>query len=87
MTFDDDFLLLNFGHRALRQRCKSMGIDWPPPQTLEVFGFVFNRSRMSSITDEQREGMTHVCRGAEYELWTDAMPPPRLTPEPPKGSA
>jgi hypothetical protein len=28
--------------------------------------FVMVRERFSVITDDQRAGMTHVCRGAEY---------------------
>jgi len=66
MTFDDDYIRLRFdwGHRDLR--CKAAGLDWPPPETIEVLTFRFRRERMSTLTDEQRADMKHVCRGAEY---------------------
>ena len=67
MTFDDDFVVLNFDGGTKRIRCRDLGIDWPPPEKLTVAGFTLTRSRFSSITDEQRADMTHVCRGAEYE--------------------
>jgi len=65
-TFADDFIVLQFDHGVVRQPCKAMGLEWPPPERVEVFGIPFKRERYSSITDEQREGMTNVCRGAEY---------------------
>lgn len=66
MTFADDFVVLVFDHGIVRQPCKSLGLEWPPPERIEMFGFQFKRERYSHITDEQREQMTHVCRGAEY---------------------
>lgn len=66
MTYPDDFLILQFEHGAVRQPCRALGLEWPPPETIEVFGIQMRRERFSSITDEQREQMTHVCRGAEY---------------------
>lgn len=66
MTFDDDFIRVPFwsGHRDFP--CKALKIDWPPPARIGFFGVELERVRMSEITDEQRQGMTHVCRGAEY---------------------
>ena len=66
MTFADDFVALHFEHKTILQPCAAIGLQWPPPEEIEVFGFPFRRERYSSITDEQREQMTHVCRGAEY---------------------
>ena len=66
MTFDDDFLRLVFDHGVKNVTCKSVGIDWPPPPMLDVGGFILLRKSYSQITDEQREGLTHVARGAEY---------------------
>jgi len=68
MTFDDDYIRLVFDHGVKNVSCKAVGIEWPPPLTLDVGGFIMVRSRYSSLTDEQREGMTHICRGAEYLL-------------------
>jgi hypothetical protein len=68
MTFDDDFLQLEFEHGMKRVTCKSAGLDWPPPETLSVFGFHMRRDTFSQISDEQRSGMDHVCRGARYVI-------------------
>ena len=67
MTYDDDMMCFNFSHGVVRQSCKQLGVEWPPPEKVELFGFVFERLRMSGITDEQRADMTHVLRAAEYE--------------------
>lgn len=73
MTFDDDFLLFQTPTGPQKLRCTQLGIQWPPPATLRLRGFEppfsdidFRLLRMSAITDQQRAGMTHVCRGAEY---------------------
>lgn len=66
MTFDDDLAILVFDHRTLRPSLKSLGLSWPPPERIEVSGFSMTLNRMSQLTDEQRAGMTHVCRCAEY---------------------
>jgi len=66
MTFEDDFCQVNFDSGMKRITCNSLGIDWPPPEILDIQGFEFERKTVSKITDEQREGMTDVCRGAEY---------------------
>ena len=67
MTFDDDHILIRFGSGASRRYfLKDIGYDWPPPEVLEFSGFNFKRLRYSSITDEQREKIDRVCRGAEY---------------------
>ena len=44
-----------------------LGLEWPPPEELAFSGLLYRRIRCSQITDEQRESMTHVIRGAEYE--------------------
>lgn len=72
MTFDDDFLRLLVEDSVNTVMCIAAGVDWPPPPEMivDVNGehFLMKRSRMSAITDEQRQGMTHVCRGAEYVM-------------------
>jgi hypothetical protein len=66
MTYDDDFVVLRFDHGTVRQPCAALGLSWPPPERIDAFGILMRRERHSSITDEQRAAMTHVCRGAEY---------------------
>ena len=66
MTFDDDFVRLHFDGGTKNIPCKSINMHWPPPEKINVMGFVMVRSHYSEITDEERETMTHVCRGAEY---------------------
>ncbi len=46
-----------------------LGLNWPPPYFLEIDGVTMERYSMSAITDEQREELTHVFRGAEYRPW------------------
>lgn len=67
MTFDDDFVLLPT-NPPKRLTCKSLGIDWPPPFELILMGVRMHRKSMSKITDPERHRMTHVCRGAQYEV-------------------
>lgn len=69
MTFDDDMLQLEFDHGVKRVLCKPNGIDWPPAEVIEIFGFRMRRESMSIISDEDRADMTHVCRGAVYRPW------------------
>ena len=66
MTFDDDLVHLVFDGGTKRVTCKSLGLDWPPPQEINVAGFVLVLNRRSEITDGDRAAMTHVYRGAEY---------------------
>lgn len=71
MTFDDDYIQLRLSTGAMRVTCRELGISWPPPEFIQVTGGpfsepTFRRVRYSQITDEQRERMTRVCRGAEY---------------------
>lgn len=82
MTYDDDFLQLHtqfFGQPRIM--LSNVGLSWPPPELLYMDAnqglreptkddekrFIFERIRFSQITDEQREGMDHVVRGAEYK--------------------
>lgn len=74
MTFDDDFLIfvLPAGDQK-RLLCTELGIHWPPPATIRIRGFEppyrdidFKLLRRSTITDDERSNMTHVCRGAQY---------------------
>jgi len=67
MTFDDDFVRIPFADgRELNIPCRSLKMDWPPPKRLNLFGTEFERVSMSQLTDEDRAGMDHVCRGAVY---------------------
>lgn len=72
MTFDDDFVRLNLPEATINMPCKDIGVEWPPPDVLMVkVGstiVAMTRSSHSQITDEQRRGMTNVCRGAEYRV-------------------
>ena len=72
MTFDDDMLRLNFDGGSKMISLAKLGLEWPPPETIDVLGFTMHRISYSAITDEQREGMTHVFRGAEYEPLKEA---------------
>lgn len=67
MTFDDDSLFLETPSGRKVIRCKSLGLDWPPPEQVFINDVPYLRIRLSSITDEQRADMTHVLRGALYE--------------------
>jgi hypothetical protein len=74
-TFNDDFIRLEFTvfkggelkHVMKHFLCKENNIDWPPPEKFVWNGIVFVREAMSTLTDEQRSDMTHVCRGALYK--------------------
>lgn len=68
MTFDDDFLRIpvQIIDRNINITLKTLGLEWPPPEEISYSGLIYKRERYSEITDEQREGMTHVARGAEY---------------------
>jgi hypothetical protein len=66
MTFDDDSLFLQtpLGRRIVT--CRYLGMDWPPPERVVIGEVCYLRESFSAITDEQRENMTHVMRGALY---------------------
>lgn len=76
-TFDDDMIRAQLSDgRTFTFSCKSAGVEWPPPESLGVYVPVIGgdpkpvhltRVSYSEITDEQRAGMTHVFRGAQYE--------------------
>ena len=66
MTYDDDHVVLEFEGGTKRYALKMLGLEWPPPEKIEIFGFKMIQTRRSTITDEDRVGMKHVCRGAEY---------------------
>lgn len=66
MTFDDDFARVHFDNGSRDLVLKSLGVDWPPPEVLDIYGFKYRRSSMSDITDEARAKLDFVCRGAEY---------------------
>lgn len=79
-TFADDFVRLRLMVGQQNIPLQVLGLEWPPPERLTILDgggvrgavesdpaeHIMKRIRMSEITDEQREGMTHVARGAEY---------------------
>jgi len=79
-TFPDDFVRLNLTIGTQHVRLVKVGLDWPPPERLflgpagelrvarpsDPLENVLVRTSMSTISDEQRAGMRHVARGAEY---------------------
>jgi len=67
-TFDDDMVRFIIKGESKNIRCKELGLDWPPPAELDVNGIIFEKVGQSQITDEMREDMTNVVRGAEYRL-------------------
>jgi hypothetical protein len=83
-TYDDDFVRLHFeAVGPVNVPLRAIGLEWPPPERIVLdgdrcreataeddLGIVLVRERFSEITDEQRAGMTHVARGAEYRYET-----------------
>jgi hypothetical protein len=69
MTFDDDFVRLPMAilDSHINVPLVRLGLEWPPPEEFTYSGLIYRQIRCSEITDEQREGMTNVIRGAEYE--------------------
>lgn len=68
MTFEDDFVELGLSP-VVRQRCKRLGLECPPPEYLALAtNLRFRRVSMSTLTDADRASMQHVCRGARYEI-------------------
>jgi hypothetical protein len=68
VTFDDDFMEFRMlAGPPKRVTLKSVKLEWPPPLLLSYMDFPFRRISYSKITDKQREVMTHVARGSEYE--------------------
>lgn len=66
MTFDDDFVRVHTEAGVRNWRLKGLGLEWPPPAVIDIFGFKYERDGISEITDQDRAAMTFVCRGAEY---------------------
>lgn len=80
-TFDDDFIRFDLSDGTTPNvPLVALGLEWPPPERLYMDSEtvreatdqdapweVMRQVRRSQITDELRAGMTHVCRGAEYE--------------------
>lgn len=71
MTFDDDFVRVPMMVGEVNIACKSIKTEWPPKEHLTLGsdkgGICYRRVSFSQITDEERAGMTHVARGAQYE--------------------
>lgn len=68
MTFDDDFCRFEFPDGAKNITCKTIGLTWPPPEKVMVSKVKFKMESRSQLSDEVRKGMTHVARGAKYNL-------------------
>lgn len=67
-TMENDFCLFLFEGGKRPFTCNSLGIEWPPPEELELFGFQFKQLRRSQLTDAQAKDCTFIARGAEYEV-------------------
>lgn len=76
MTFDNDFLQLEFDGGTKRVTCKGAGVDWPPPERINVMGIPMRRKSFSQLTDEQRAGMDFLMRGARYVPDDTSKPDP-----------
>ena len=70
--FGDDFAQFEGGpfdgRRLFLVKQADVMKRWPPPASFTFSGTKYERVSYSGITDEQREGMTHVCRGALYRV-------------------
>jgi hypothetical protein len=66
-TFDDDMVRIEMQGGTKMFRCKDLGIDWPPPEELDIHGFVFVKVGQSQLTDKMMETITNVIRGAQYQ--------------------
>ncbi len=71
MTFEDDFVRLLIRGETYKFNLVDLGLQWPPPERIRLKSppfdeAEFQRLRFSTITDDERSKMTHVCRGAEY---------------------
>jgi hypothetical protein len=68
MTFDDDHIVLESAAGFQRTTLKAQGLTWPPPERIANAAGVWVRQSYSTITDEERAAMSHVARGALYQL-------------------
>ena len=80
MTFDDDTVRLHLSVGTINVPLMKIGLTWPPPERIiytidegwrearedDESALIFKRTNYSPITDEERETLTHVFRGAEY---------------------
>ena len=66
MTFDNDMIMVRFPDGEKSFYCLVNGIEWPPPEHMNINGFNMKRESISGITDEQRQGMSNVLRGAVF---------------------
>ncbi len=67
MTYPDDYCCIETDKGRANVTCENLGIPWPPPEQLNINSTIYQRVSLSSITDEQRGKMSHVCRGALYQ--------------------
>ncbi len=66
MTYDDDFCRIQFISGTRDIPCKSLNLDWPPPEKIDIYGFRFVREQLSRMSDEDRASCPLVVRGALY---------------------
>ncbi len=66
-TFNDDMIRVEMEGGTKMFRCKDLGIDWPPPEEIDIYGFTFVKVGQSQLTDKMMETITKVIRGAQYE--------------------
>lgn len=77
-TLDDDFIRLELSVGTQNILCKNMGVEWPPPLTIEI-GPEGNTETMylisnSELSDEASAASPNVARGALYRY--DPIPVP-----------
>jgi hypothetical protein len=65
-TFHDDYIRLRFDGGDRDFLCKRLGLDWPPPKEIEVFGIPMRLVNMSKTSDRQRM-ISGEVRCAIYE--------------------
>lgn len=46
--------------------CTKLGVEWPPPEKINLNGTEYERVGMSQLTDEQAAASDNIARGAQY---------------------
>lgn len=66
MVEDSDFMQFEVhGDVVARLLCCTHGVDWPPPEYLEIGDVTFKRISMSEVPDADAM-LLNVARGARY---------------------
>jgi hypothetical protein len=64
-TLESDFCKFE-GPDSGMVTCTKLGVEWPPPEKINLNGTEYQRVQMSKLTDEQATEMSFVARGAMY---------------------